>query len=157
MARKTSRRIRPKAKRPRQDKEQVDAMTRRVQERFPNFEVRPGPTEKGKVSALFLAFLDPYLHEVDDDTYPKLVAVGMAAWNAAVLPPERENELVEQVIRKLSAELHQDFRRMLQRMIRRKKRFFADERYFIVDYELTDLGDQWHLSVVSTPAPEDKE
>lgn len=38
----------------------------------------------------------------------------------------------------------------------RKRRFFADNKRRILDFELIEVEDGWHLSVVSDPAPEDK-
>ena len=48
------------------------------------------------------------------------------------------------------ASLRQDFRNVLWEMIERKQRYFADNRRTVLDYQLTDLGGQWHLSIVST-------
>lgn len=155
MARKTSRHIKPKAKPPSRE-ELLDRMARPVEERFPNYQVRAGQTKTGKVSARFLAFLEPYLEEVNDDAYEKLITVGLTAWNIALMPPGRTDDLIDQVINSWPAQLQEDFLDTLQRMIQRKQRLFADDQQCIIDYQLTDVNGQWQLSVVSTPTPEDK-
>jgi len=41
-------------------------------------------------------------------------------------------------------------------LIRRKQTYFADINRYIIDYQVTDLGDSYHLAVVSSMPDEGK-
>lgn len=155
MARKTSRPIQPKAKPPSRE-ELLERLAHKTQERFPNQEVRPVQTGQEKMSDVLEEFLAPYIDDAkNDDAYQKLIQLGVIAWNAALLEGDAQQEAVEKMAEIAPASLRQDFRNILWEMIERKQRHFADNRRTILDYQLTDLGGQWHLSIVSTPPPEE--
>jgi hypothetical protein len=46
-----------------------------------------------------------------------------------------------------------DFYAIVGEMIERKNRYFAGYTRHILDYELTDTGDDYHISVISTLTP----
>ena len=46
-----------------------------------------------------------------------------------------------------------DFYAIVGEMIERKNRYFAGHTRHILDYELTDTGDDYHISVISTLTP----
>ena len=155
MARKTSRRIRPKENPPSRE-ELLERLARTAQERFPNQELRPFQTGQEKMSDVLEEFLDPYIDEAEnDDAYRKLIQFGVIAWNAALLEGDAQREAVEKMIEIAPASLRRDLRNILLEMIERKQRHFSDNLRTILDYQLTDMGGQWHLSIVSTPPPEE--
>ena len=155
MARKTSRPIRPKENPPSRE-ELLERLARTAQERFPNQELRPFQPGQEKMSDVLEEFLDPYIDDAEnDDAYRKLIQFGVIAWNAALLEGDAQREAVEKMIEIAPASLRRDLRNILLEMIERKQRHFSDNLRTILDYQLTDMGGQWHLSIVSTPPPEE--
>ena len=155
MARKTSRPIRPKENPPSRE-ELLERLARTAQERFPNQELRPFQPGQEKMSDVLEEFLDPYIDDAEnDDAYRKLIQFGVIAWNAALLEGDAQREAVEKMVEIAPASLRRDLRNILLEMIERKQRHFTDNQRRILDYQLTDLGGQWHLSIVSTPPPEE--
>lgn len=113
------------------------------------------PTSGEKMSEVLFRFIEPYwgLAEGKED-YEKLLTIAMIAWNTALLPEgEREeflNEKVKPVLSSLGRGFLQDFKAIVEGLIRRKERFFSDNRRFIVDYVLSEVrGNRYHLSVAS--------
>ncbi len=113
------------------------------------------PTSGEKMSEVLFRFIEPYwgLAEGKED-YEKLLTIAMIAWNTALLPEgEREeflNEKVKPVLSSLGRGFLQDFKAIVESLIRRKERFFSDNRRFIVDYVLSEVrGNRYHLSVAS--------
>ncbi len=48
------------------------------------------------------------------------------------------------------ADIKTDLREVLAEMIERKNTHFSEYRRVIIDFQLTDLGDEDHLTVIST-------
>lgn len=156
MARKTSRRIRPKAKPP-SPEELLDSMARRMKKRFPNRKLQPNRGDQEKMSDVLEAFIDPYIDDApNDETYRKLISLGVIAWNTALMDEETQAEAIAHLEEVVPVKERGDFRHALAELMARKQQIFPHNQRRILDYQLTDLGSQWHLSVVSTPAPEDK-
>ena len=115
------------------------------------------PNGAEKMSSVLLEFIEPYVKFADtDEAYRKLVTIAIVAWNAALLSPEKREEMINNLLKemKLGFWERRDFRRMMGMMIERKLEHFAENARLIVNYELQDLGDRIHLSVVSTLAKE---
>ncbi len=113
------------------------------------------PTSGEKMSEVLFRFIEPYWGFAEGkEDYEKLLTIAMIAWNTALLPEgEREeflNEKVKPVLSSLGRGFLQDFKAIVESLIRRKERFFSDNRRFIVDYVLSEVrGNRYHLSVAS--------
>ncbi len=117
------------------------------------------PSGMEKMSGVLLEFIEPYVKFADtDEAYRKLVTIAIVAWNAALLSPEKREEMINNLVKgmKMGFWERRDFRRIMGMMIKRKLEHFAENNRLIVNYELQDLGDQIHLSVASTLAKEDR-
>jgi len=133
------------------------------------------------MSAVLLEFIEPYRDEdLDDAVLENLIALGIVAWNVALLPPDKREESLNDCCAKLfrrrwlvrladvgrwlrkfigrrrAATLEveppvvADFKQVAHELIQRKLRSYPHNRRFIMDYQLTMTGDGVHLSVVST-------
>jgi hypothetical protein len=108
-----------------------------------------------KMSEVLEEFLSTYTHIPKTfDEYNRLVAVGIMAWNAAILPSAERQQLLDKAIEALPAssghEARQDLKAILDELIERKERYFGGNKRFVLDYHLSDTKAGYHLSVIST-------
>ncbi len=104
-----------------------------------------------KMSEVLLEFIKPYVDHADtEDAYRKLLVIAILAWNAAILPKEKRQEIVNKLLEEMRIPEAKEFRSIIEILIERKLKHFAENKRLIVNYELTDLGDGRHLSVAST-------
>jgi hypothetical protein len=84
----------------------------------------------------------------------KLLTLGMAAWNMALLPHEKQVEFLDDAMTAIPAtdqQARDDMRLLLKELAARKRKLFPDVWRYLVSFTLEDDGDQWHLSVASMP------
>jgi hypothetical protein len=139
------------------------------------------PGEGQKMSEVVFEFIEPYRNFAHDDAaFDQLIALGVMAWNIALLPPgEREKALDElsaellpqkraSLVSKLGGLIRKwrgtgreagadpespvigDIKRIAREMVERKLQHFAYNRRCIVSYQLNTTEDDVHLFVVST-------
>ncbi len=109
------------------------------------------PDGEVKMSEVLTEFIKPYMKRVNTvDEHRKLLVIAVLAWNAAILPEEKRQEMVNTLLANLQMPDDKDFRSIIEMMIERKMKHFAEIRRLIVNFELTDLGSSTHLSVAST-------
>jgi hypothetical protein len=109
------------------------------------------PPGTEKMSEVLLDFVDPFQDLAEtDDAYRKLLTVGMAAWNAALLSSAEREKMIQELGETLPPELRPDFRELLEPLIQRKLDCFAGNRRVIVDYQLTMAPEGERLLVLST-------
>ena len=86
----------------------------------------------------------------DEDAMQKLLTVGVAAWNAALMKGAERTKFLESLARTVPIGLRQEFMQVVEPFIRRKEELFPHILRPIVSFELTWLpsGDPY-LSVVS--------
>ncbi|MCO6475263.1 MAG: hypothetical protein J5I94_01510 [Phaeodactylibacter sp.] len=102
-----------------------------------------------KVSELILDYgADLIAHCKTESDYNKYVPFLIMCWNTAILPPEKREESIKQMVEELNAkEIEADIRSLVDR----KVKFYGAYKYFVVDYIITMLEDgDMHLSVAST-------
>jgi hypothetical protein len=83
------------------------------------------------------------------------LALGMMAWNAALLPEDEQKAMIDQIVREVlsgSSEAgRREFRRLIVGMIERKKTYFSHVKRAIISFQVIDMGDhEYHLNVAST-------
>lgn len=133
-------------------------LTHRVERGMPNAKVVQNAPGLEKMSDVLKRFIKPYAKRLGatDDAYRRLVVVAVVAWNAAILGPDKEAEMLDDVEKTFPPDLREDFRQIVEEMVARKERHFANNRRLIIDCEVTDHGDEYHLAVISTPIPLDE-
>ncbi len=100
-------------------------------------------------------FIEPYKDMVDsDEAQRKLLTMAVLAWNAALLPDDRQKDMIDKALDKglsdLPDDIRKDVRNFIDVMIARKKAYFSTIRRAIISFELEDRGKDFHLSVLST-------
>jgi hypothetical protein len=111
------------------------------------------PPGELRMSEVILRFAEPLLKQSDSDEYfRKVVPLAIVAWNASFLPPEKQEEMIQDIFRLL--DVHDNSAQVLQGELRNlidwRLREFSDINRLIVNYKITfsDLGPQ--LFVAST-------
>ena len=113
------------------------------------------PRGVAKMSEVLEAFVEPYLALADtEDAYGKLLMLAWVAWNASFLTEEEQSEMVDDITSEAmpsaTREEREDFRELVSTLVERKRAHFSEYTRRIIDFELTDTGKDYHLSVVST-------
>jgi hypothetical protein len=125
----------------------------------PNAEIRFEPKGQAKMSEVLEDFVEPYRDEIDDtiEAQTKLLTVAILAWNAALLPEEERQGMVEQLLEEGLQGVPQETKRGLGEivagLIERKLAHFAEYKRPIIDFELTETGSGYHLPVMSLVDP----
>jgi len=109
------------------------------------------PSGAVKMSEALLALVEPEMDEcADDEAMRKLLTLGMAAWNAALLQGAKRTAMLEDLARTLPIELRQDFIHYVEPFIRRKEELFPHIQRPILSFDLTWLpSGQPYLRVAS--------
>lgn len=100
-------------------------------------------------------FVEPYMGMADTmGNYRKLLGLAATAWNAALLPADERDSVLDDVLAEgfgdLTESLRLELRALIEALIARKDAHFADNRRAIVDFTLQETRDGYHLSVAST-------
>ena len=162
-SRKDKRRRKRAKKRRQQSKEErrvQDYKSRLEKDFLQGREVVVEPKGVPKMSEVLKAFVAPYLELADSrEATEKILQLGVLAWNLSFLPDEKQREtlddLVHQVVPEAKRQDTEDLALMMATLIARKKAHFAEHEGYIVDFELTDRGEDYHLAVVSTMEEDD--
>lgn len=139
--------------------EPMRRIAQRAAQHFPAMKATPTQPGEERMSTVLERFVDPYVrHARNDDDYRKLMTLAVGAWNVSLLEPEKQADFLASLTDILPSPTRQkDLREILLGMIERKKRFFADNRRFILEHQLTIVGSEFHLAVISTPPPDSSE
>jgi hypothetical protein len=104
-----------------------------------------------KMSEVLKELVEPEWNEcADAEAMRKLLTLGAAAWNVALLHGAERTALIERLAQTIPIELRQDFKFVLEPLIRRKEKMFPYIQRPILSFELTRLpsGDPY-LTVIS--------
>lgn len=120
-------------------------------------DVIQNPPGQVKMSEVLRQFIDPYWYIPDDEeSMQKLMVTALVAWNTALLPQVERVDHLAQIAEALPQETHADFYAIVEEMIERKEKYFAQYERTIIDYELVDRGGDYQLSVISFLPDEEK-
>jgi len=116
------------------------------------YEVRYEPKGVPKMSEVLVDLIEPYVEYAETyEAYQKLVTVAVVAWNNSLLPERNHKPIIKKTIKSLSLLRSdaQDMKRIIEELIERKKKHFPEHTRPIVDYQVTETRDGYHLSVAS--------
>jgi hypothetical protein len=146
--------------------QEAEDFDRRELKRFAQ-EIADGPLNT-RVSALAIApeglekmsevlgdFVSPFLALVDtDDDRRMVIKTAVLAWNLSLLAPIKRSLMLENSIVNICPSDNlldrENLRKDLNQMITYKLQSFADNQRKILDVQISDYGEQFHLSVAST-------
>jgi len=109
-------------------------------------------TDGVKMSEVLEAFIAPYMEFAEtEESFKKLVTIAVIAWNAALLPRNAQTKAIDDVLTALPPETQADARSIIGDLMRRKRKYFGKNRRAIIDFEIIDTKEGFHLTVASTP------
>jgi hypothetical protein len=111
------------------------------------------PPGEIKMSNALEDVIEPFVQEVETlDAMKNLVSIGAIAWNLALLPPEETKKELPKLIKGLTMDFGDSemLIDVINQLIERKRKMFPNVDRYIVNFEVEDVGDGWHLSVAST-------
>jgi hypothetical protein len=138
-----------------------DRMPRRLFKRERAPAVPPGskvvyePAGREKMSEVLDDFIEPYSDLADtEDAYRKLLSLGVLAWNAALLPEDQRQAMIDKTLEagltRASGANRAQAREFIEMLVRRKQEHFAGNQRAIISFTLSNTADGYHLSVAST-------
>ena len=114
-------------------------------------ELRVNPPGEVKMSEVLVRFVEPYAQfATTEEDYRRLYAVATLAWNEALLP-SKGRTMFDDLIRQAMPEAEKDTKLIINELVHRKKRYFAEYSTIIMHYEVKMTGDMVHVSVASMP------
>lgn len=111
------------------------------------------PPGKAKMSDILGRFVDPYVGVTENQQqYENMLGMAVLAWNMALLPEEQRQEMLENILKGVDQdpEYQAFFRDFVGKLIARKLKYFNEHKRRIIEFNVRDLGDQYHISVASS-------
>ncbi len=113
------------------------------------------PEGQVKMSDVLEQFVDPYLRFARTaEDHRKLFTLAALAWNAALLPPGDCEKMIAEVLHAslpaTGEQVKADAREIVGMLVLRKRLLFADNNRQIINFELTETADGFHLAVASS-------
>ncbi|MHC4619377.1 MAG: hypothetical protein ACYTEQ_16650 [Planctomycetota bacterium] len=104
-----------------------------------------------KMSEVLKAFVAPFRNLAEtEEALQRLLATAIAAWNIALFPAKEREAHIQKVLEVLPQDVRADGRMIIGDLIERKEEHFSEYKRMIIDYEVTDTGQDYHLIVIST-------
>jgi hypothetical protein len=108
--------------------------------------------DRVKMSEVLEAFIAPYMEFAEtEESFKKLVTIAVIAWNTSLLPRSAQTKAINDLLTSLPPETQADAKSIVKDLIRRKRIHFGKIRRAIIDFEIIDTRDGFHLTVASTP------
>ena len=145
--------------------------SRRRSNRRPDYIPRSRMGFDQKMSQVLLDFVEPYKQFAETpEAIEKLVVIGIAAWNASMLPEQQRDSTVanlamsivkgNSLVRRVTSKIRTailgesrdvaEFKQLVYELIERKLQYYPEIKRLIVSYELSPREDDIHLIIVST-------
>jgi hypothetical protein len=104
-----------------------------------------------KMSEVLLDFVEPYRQFAPTvEALRRLLTVAMVAWNAALLPPSKRDELIQSTAKAHPPEAREDYLAILEPLIQRKLAVFPNCCRAVLSFDLSMGPSGPHLQVLST-------
>lgn len=111
------------------------------------------PEGFAKMSEVLAEFVSPYQRIAKSrNAYESLLEIAILAWNISILPEDKQQKFFDKAIQqviKLDSLTQQDIKNLLNDLLTRKKKYFADDKRLIMDFQLQEIGSRYHLSVAT--------
>jgi hypothetical protein len=108
------------------------------------------PKEDWRLSERLVDLVAPYRE--DDFTLERhdmLIGAAATAWNLCLLPEAERPEALRQFFRGAKVRDVEGMGELIVALMRRKEQLFPDDHRTIVSWEVSELDDHYHVSVVS--------
>ena len=126
----------------------------RADSTFKRHKLVVSPPGEANMSEVVAELIDPYLKFADTyDAYQKLITTACIAWDMANLPEGEKLASINQIadtLSDLTVQDREDMTEIILELIRRKELLFPDNHRMIVNFEITESGNNFHVAIAST-------
>jgi len=110
---------------------------------------------KGEISMsdAISQLIEPYKDDAPDyNSFNNLVTFACIAWNTSVLPENQRNEVLGKMVDVIPGRMEDrlDTLALLTELMERKRKLFPNVTRMIMEYKVTDQGNNFHIAVAST-------
>jgi hypothetical protein len=110
---------------------------------------------KGEISMsdAISQLIEPFKFDAPDyDSFSELVAIGCIAWNTSILPENKRNEVLGEMMNVLPGKMEDrlEILNLLGALMERKLKLFPNVSRMIVEHKVTDRGNDFHIAIAST-------
>ena len=110
---------------------------------------------KGEISMsdAISQLIEPYKDDAPDyNSFNNLVTFACIAWNTSVLPENQRNEALGKMLDVIPGRMEDrlDTLALLAELMERKRNLFPNVTRMIMEYKVTDQGNNFHIAVAST-------
>lgn len=122
-------------------------------------DVRQAPSGEPKLSAALIKLVSPFApHAKTLREYKVLIGIGVTAWNLPLLEgPEREDfykQLIQPLLESGDEHMRREAKEMFSTLLKRREQYFADDKRLIVNFTVTDNGDEYNVAIATVmPGP----
>ena len=113
-----------------------------------------------KMSEVILDFAQPLLDKADGtlEGQKKALTVAIIAWNIALMGDiDEQLEKLDEHMGSEDQQFLDDMSLIASSLVQRKLDFYSDIKRMVMDYDLVDTGDGFHLNVVSSSMKDDRD
>ena len=106
-----------------------------------------------KMSDILLEYGEPFMETIDTDDkaeHEKAIMLSMMLWNFSIMQDSghKDRKKIEKMLKPLMPDA--ESKSVVKYMLERKRQMFPDNKRMIMNYELSETPDGFHLSVAST-------
>ena len=110
---------------------------------------------KGEISMsdAISQIIEQYTTDAPDyNSFNNLVTFACIAWNTSVLPETQRNEALGKMVDVIPGKMEDrlDTLALLTELMERKRKLFPNVTRMIMEYKVTDQGNNFHIAVAST-------
>jgi hypothetical protein len=131
----------------------LESFAREFTSAHKNMQMRINPRGELSLSGAIAKLIEPYKGEaLDYNSFHSLVTYACLAWNMSILPSEDHAEMKKKIIALGPANV-QDRLMMLgliNELMDRKTKLFPEVKRMIVEFKVTDRGNDFHIAIAST-------
>ena len=106
-----------------------------------------------KMSEVLLDFAEPLLNNVGcDELFEDVISFAIICWNASFLPEKEQKKIISSLVDEMAKSdvlLRLSIGSDVRMLLERKKRFFADEKRMIINYEIIEENGSRRLLAMS--------
>ena len=108
------------------------------------------PKQDLRLSERLVDLIAPYrAGDLTRERYEALIGAAATAWNLSISPEPERLEALKQALRDAKTSDVQAHSDLILELMRRKEALFPDDDRTIVHWEVSESGEQYHLSVMS--------
>ncbi len=97
--------------------------------------------------------IEPYANDAPDyNSFNNLVTFACLAWNTSILPEAQRNEALGKIVDVIPGKMEDRFDTvaLLTELMERKRKLFPNVTRMIMEYKVTDIGNDFHIAIAST-------